>query len=144
VEANNKPFRDLPGKEFERTKLLEAGYDRLKMSKIKSICDWSLPTMICFRHSAYLLIDNLPAFKESSVGILRIPNLAVIRVMINVHFPITTVSGIPVLFSTIGPTIRHGPHHSAQKSITGLSAFRTVSWKFASVISKAILFFFFN
>src|SRR6202012_1659769 len=41
--------------------------------------------------------------------------------------------------STTGPTIRHGPHHSAQKSTkTGLSDLRTNSSKFASVISKAI------
>ena len=36
--------------------------------------------------------------------------------------------------------VRHGPHHSAQKSITtGLSAFITTSSKLPSVISSAII-----
>src|SRR5688500_5950103 len=37
-------------------------------------------------------------------------------------------------FSISGATIRHGPHHAAQKSTTtGLSLPRTSSWKLASV-----------
>jgi hypothetical protein len=43
----------------------------------------------------------------------------------------------------MGPTMRQGPHQAAQKStITGLSLFNTVSSKFASVISRAIKYFF--
>jgi hypothetical protein len=40
----------------------------------------------------------------------------------------------------IGPTIRQGPHHAAQKSTsTGFSDFNTTSSNVASVISNAIL-----
>src|SRR3546814_8697504 len=42
--------------------------------------------------------------------------------------------------STMGPTMRHGPHHSAQKSTnTGLSDCSTTSSKLLSVISNAII-----
>ena len=45
----------------------------------------------------------------------------------------------PAISSTMGATARHGPHHTAQKSIkTGLSDLRTVSSKFASVISTVL------
>jgi hypothetical protein len=45
----------------------------------------------------------------------------------------------------IGPTIRHGPHHAAQKSTkTGLSDCKTTSSNVASVISKAISIHFYD
>ena len=47
--------------------------------------------------------------------------------------------------STKGPTILHGPHHSAQKSTnTGLFALITNSSKLSSVNSSAIILYFFN
>ena len=56
-------------------------------------------------------------------------------------FPITAFPLYSVAISSIiGPIMRQGPHHSAQKStITGWDDFRTNSSKFASVISTAIL-----
>ena len=39
--------------------------------------------------------------------------------------------------STTGAIMRHGPHHSAQKSTsTGFSFSRTVPWKLSAVISS--------
>src|SRR5699024_1714543 len=57
-------------------------------------------------------------------------------------FPTTAFPSYSLLNSSmIGPTILQGPHQAAQKStITGLSLFKTVSSKFASVISNAIIF----
>src|SRR5947209_1288683 len=41
--------------------------------------------------------------------------------------------------STTGATIRHGPHHGAQKSTsTGLSDSRTSAWKLLSVTSVTV------
>jgi hypothetical protein len=43
----------------------------------------------------------------------------------------------------MGPTMRQGPHHAAQKSTnTGLSDCNTTESKVASVISKAIFLIF--
>jgi hypothetical protein len=58
--------------------------------------------------------------------------------------PTTALPSYSVLISSmIGPTIRHGPHHAAQKSTnTGLSDFNTTSSKVASVIACAIIYIF--
>src|SRR5690606_37543094 len=59
-------------------------------------------------------------------------------------FPTTAFPSYSLLISSmIGPTILQGPHQTAQKSTnTGLSDFKTTSSKVASVISKAIIYFF--
>ncbi len=78
------------------------------------------------------------------VGILRMLYLEVASSLLSTStFPITAFSLYSSAnWSMIGPTILHGPHHSAQKSITtSLSVLRTSS-KVASVISRAIIILF--
>src|SRR3979411_531968 len=57
-------------------------------------------------------------------------------------FILTTFSSSPrslAISSTTGATIRHGPHHGAQKSTrTGTSASMTSAWKLTSVTSATM------
>src|SRR6056297_667097 len=80
-----------------------------------------------------------------TVGMLRIPYFAA---MVGLLSTSTLPQIARSLYSsdnssTNGPIIRHGPHHSAQKSSnTGLSDFNTISSKFLSVISTVIIVYF--
>src|SRR5690606_22675559 len=88
-----------------------------------------------------------PFLKNNNAGIFRIPYFTEISGLLSTFtFPTTAFPSYSVaISSTTGPTMRQGPHHSAQKSIsTGLSDFKTSSSKLPSVISNAIIFNFSN
>ncbi len=78
------------------------------------------------------------------VGILRILYLVAASSLLSTStLPITTLSLSLYSFETssiIGPTTLHGPHHSAQKSITTNLSVCNTSSKFASVICNVIYY----
>src|ERR1700753_4074690 len=107
-------------------------------------CAVNLPASIDFGTAPICLSTISPLLKYNKAGILRIPNFIDMPGLLSTFtLPTTALPAYSFeISSTTGPTIRQGPHHSAQKSInTGLSDLRTSSSKFASVISKAMIFF---
>src|ERR1700743_181059 len=108
-------------------------------------CLSNLPASTDFGTAPICLSTISPLLKYNKAGILRMPNFIEIPGLLST-FTLPTIA-LPLysfaISSTAGPTIRHRPHHSAQKSTkTGLSDLRTNSSKFASVISKAMIFYF--
>ena len=75
--------------------------------------------------------------RASSVGIARIWYSDAVWMFSSVLSFTTLSSGrSPAISSRIGATMRHGPHHGAQKSTsTGWSASMTSAWKLVSVTS---------
>src|SRR5690606_31859293 len=88
------------------------------------------------------LSTTSPFLKYSRAGMLRMPYLTEISGLLSTFtLPITALPSYSAAnSSTIGPTMRQGPHHSAQKSTnTGLSDCNTTSSKLLSVISNAMM-----
>lgn len=134
-----------------RRMMKEAGYtveripDPLENAKCSALLNYKsasiLETKVFLGAAPTCLSTILPSLKKRIVGILRIPNWATTSLLLSTSiFPIVTRPSYSVANSSmIGPTIRQGPHHSAQKSRTiGLPEF-TNSSKFSSVICSAIL-----
>ena len=73
-----------------------------------------------FEAAPTFLSASLPPLKIISVGIERTPNLlAVSGFSSTLSFTIFTLPAISFeMSSSEGPIMRHGPHHSAQKSTT--------------------------
>src|ERR1700753_2605022 len=110
-------------------------------------CAVNLPASIDFGTAPICLSTISPFLKYNKAGILRMPNFIDMPGLLSTFtLPTTALPSYSfAISSTTGPTMRQGPHHSAQKSIsTGLSDFSTSSSKFASVISKAMIFLFFK
>src|SRR5215218_3395723 len=82
-------------------------------------------------------VATWPCLKRISVGIERTSYCAEICGFSSVLSLTTLRSSRSALISSrIGATMRHGPHHGAQKSTsTGVSASRTSAWKLVSVTS---------
>src|ERR1700712_2236938 len=81
-------------------------------------------------------LTGLPPWKTSIVGIDRIWYCCAISGLASMSsLAMVTLSPcLAEISSRIGATMRHGPHHSAQKStMTGLSDIRTSASKLASV-----------
>src|SRR6185312_3064024 len=148
VQPGNKAFNHLLCKQLQTGKLP-------KLFRFK-LCGQGSSVLVCMGYSWLFSLPSstdlgtaptclstiLPPLKNRIVGILRIPNSAdTLGLLSTSTLPITALPSYSLeSSSTKGPTIRQGPHHSAQKSsITGLSDFRTNSWKFESVISIAIV-----
>src|SRR5664279_3248237 len=92
-----------------------------------------------------LFVSYLPALKYSTVGIFLILYFAATSGQLSTsHFTTRTFPSYSwEISSIIGATILQGPHHSAQKSTnTGLSDLMTISSKFPSFTSKAIILYF--
>src|SRR6201996_877726 len=107
-------------------------------------CLSNLPASIDFGTAPICLSTISPFLKYNKAGMLRIPNFIEMPGLLSTFtLPTTALPSYSLaISSTTGPTMRQGPHHSAQKSIsTGLFDFSTSSSKFASVISKAMIFF---
>src|SRR5258707_5024838 len=108
-------------------------------------CDRSAPALQqpAVIHCSSFCLGAAPTWREASspflkiisVGIDMIPYLvAVAGFSSTLSLTILTLSPIdPAISSSAGAIIRHGPHHSAQKSTTtGSVAFRTSDSKVAS------------
>src|ERR1700685_793631 len=82
-----------------------------------------------------------PWLNTISVGIDMTLNLIAVSLFSSM-LSFTTFRASPRSFaisSTTGATIRHGPHHGAQKSTsTGTSDSRTSAWKLVSVTSVTV------
>src|ERR1700761_2991135 len=105
-------------------------------------CLSNLPDSTDFGTAPICLSTISPLLKNNKAGILRMPNFIDMPGLLSTFTLPTTALPLYSLAisSTTGPTIRQGPHHSAQKSTnTGLSDLSTNSSKFASVISKAMI-----
>src|ERR1700712_6152063 len=103
----------------------------------------NLPASTDFGTAPICLSTISPFLKYNKAGILRIPYFIDMPGLLSTFTLATTaVSAYSFdISSTTGPTILQGPHHSAQKSTnTGLSDLSTSSSKFASVISKAMIY----
>src|SRR3954465_8226525 len=98
--------------------------------------------MTCFGLAPMEVAATSPLLKTYTAGMDVMPYLAAVAGLSST-FSLTT-STLPAcsaaMSSRIGVSMRHGPHHSAQKStMTGLSAFRTSVSKLESVTSLAVL-----
>ena len=86
----------------------------------------------------WMRLATWPLRKSSSVGIAMIWYSDAVWMFSSVlSFTTFSVSErSPAISSTIGATMRHGPHHGAQKSTsTGRSDSMTSAWKLMSVTS---------
>ena len=90
------------------------------------------------------LSTTSPSLMIRIVGIERIPYcIEICGFSSTLTLPIFTLPSYSFArSSTIGPMSLHGPHHSAQKSITETPPARAVSLKFASVNSNAMSYLF--
>src|SRR6478672_9812342 len=96
----------------------------------------------CFGLAPMTVLFTSPRWKRYTAGIEVIPYCAAMAGLSSTFTLTTSTFSLysPAISSRIGPSLRHGPHHSAQKStITGLSAERTSVSKLASVTSFALL-----
>src|SRR5256885_8203663 len=121
---------------------IETGYFILNGMYYDANCLSNLPASTDFGTAPICLSTISPLLKYNKAGILRMPNFIEIPGLLSTFTLPTTA--LPLysfdISSTTGPTIRQGPHHSAQTSTsTGLSDLSTNSSKFASVISKAMI-----
>src|SRR5690606_27372992 len=83
-----------------------------------------------------------PFLKKSKAGMFRIPYFTDMSgLWSTLTLPTTALPSYSLAnSSTMGPTMRQGPHHSAQQSSnTGLSDCNTTSSKLLSVISNAMM-----
>src|SRR4051794_34440140 len=84
-------------------------------------------------------VATWPCLKRISVGIERTSNCAAVC-WLSSTLSLTIFSASPrspAISSSTGATMRHGPHHGAQKSTrTGVSDSRTSAWKLLSVTSE--------
>ena len=90
-----------------------------------------------FGIAPWMRLATWPSRKSSSVGIAMIWYSDAVWMFSSVLSFTTFSSGrSPAISSTIGATMRHGPHHGAQKSTsTGWSDSMTSAWKLVSVTS---------
>ena len=90
-----------------------------------------------FGIAPWMRFATWPSRNSSSVGIAMIWYSDAVWMFSSVLSFTTFSSGrSPAISSTIGATMRHGPHHGAQKSTrTGWSDSMTSAWKFVSVTS---------
>ena len=109
--------------------------------------DYSRASNFSFNLSLGAAPTNLsticPPLKKSIVGMLRTPKSSAISAFSSTsHFPTISIPSYSSASSEmIGPTIRQGPHHVAQRSTTnGSSPFLYFS-KFSVVIFTSILLF---
>src|ERR671926_1927073 len=98
--------------------------------------------MTCLGLAPMEVAATSPLLKTYTAGMDVMPYLAAVAGLSSTLS--LTTSTLPAcsaaMSSRIGDSMRHGPHHSAQKStMTGLPAFRTSASKLASVTSFAVL-----
>ena len=97
---------------------------------------------IGFGSSSYVFVNNLTIFYNEDGRDERMPCIRDLWIFVNIYFAdFTLPSKSFARSSTIGLINLHGPHHSAQKSITATPPDKAVSLKFASVNSNAIVLF---
>src|ERR1051325_2564844 len=123
VQANDKTFYYLPGNKFKVVETMEV-FEFLNRGQWYSgnanqICALSFSSRMLLGTAPTCLSTISPFLMNRTVGIFRMPYFTVISGFSSTFtFPMIALPSYSFASSsTMGAIARHGPHHSAQKSI---------------------------